>query len=213
MTETERVNNARGDESALYRILVEISGQLMPGLLAKLRLAWYPAQEREEITHEAVIRLMERMARRGDEYRIKYIRTVLRRELQHQVYDPERKRWGKFVGMAGLDFPDDRGGAWLDDDREAFADLLGEPDGQRIILEIYFARTFKGLVLRLAGFKPKSWIYDNVLAIKSVYKNTRAMKCRERKRGRPSESPGISPLTRILTRPFRSTSPSIQGRP
>lgn len=205
MTETERVNEHRGNDAALYGELIGISRDILPGFLARRGLSWYPEADLEAIAHDATVRLMERMSRRGAAYRIKYIREVVRRELLHQVYDPERVRWGQLGDLLGFDRADDRQPATLEDDRYAFADLLDLPDGKRIILEIYFSRSFKALILRLATFKPKGWIYDHAGAISSVYKNTRAMKCRERKKGHPSGSRDISPLTRILTRPFRST--------
>lgn len=205
MTEIGRVNNARDNPDALYGILLHIAEGILPGFLAKRGLGWYPEDDRETIAHDATVRLMERILRRGASYKIKYIRTVVRQELVHQVYDPERVRWGQLGDLLEYDQPDDRIAPPADDERFAFSDLMDQPDGRRIILEIYFARTFKGLILRLATFKSRGWIYDHVAAISSVYKNTRAMKCRERKRGRPMESPGTSPLTRILTRPFRST--------
>jgi hypothetical protein len=182
-----------------------IAREVLGVFLAKHGLGWYPENDREAVAHDATARLMERIARRGDDYPIRFIRSVLRRELQRQIFDKERVEWGQLGDLAGFDCPDGREPMALADDRDAFADLLDLPDGRRIILEIYFARTFKGLVLRLATFKPQAWIYDHAGDISSVYKNTRAMKCRERKKGRLSGSPGISPLTRVLTRPFRTT--------
>ena len=205
MTETDRVNELRGDPSALYGILVEISRDILPGFLSAHGLGWFSAEAQGVIVHDATARLMERIGRRGDGYRIRYIRQVLVRELARQALDKKRARWDQLEDIQGFDRPDEREPQALADDRYDFADLLDEPDGKRIILEIYFARTYKGLVLRLATFKPKGWIYDHAGAISSVYKNTRAMKCRERKKGCLSGSPGISKLTRILTRPFWPT--------
>lgn len=172
MTETERVNELRGNDSALYAELMRISKEIIPAYLGKkgLRL---PLQSREELAHDSVARLMERINRRGAEYKISFIRPVLRKEYTHQLHDPKRVRYEKSAAEITGDVEERRESKVLDDDGEYFRELLFEPDGQSIICIIYFSKSFKTAVLSLAEKMGRKWVYDNAKAIRSVWKNTR----------------------------------------
>jgi hypothetical protein len=208
--ETARINELRGDPGQLYVLLYSIAHNMLPQFLYKRGLKFSP-EVRTEFEHESVLRLMERIQRRGDEYKIGHIRSVLWKEIKHQIDDKPRKKWEKSVITINdqVQTPENRP---VNSDRHALAELLDDEDGRRVVLEIYFARTFSGLIRKLDTFKPRRWIYDNILAVESVYKNTRAMKCQERKRGHPTESRSISPLTRLLMRSYGPMSRIIQGR-
>jgi hypothetical protein len=209
--ETARINELRGDPGQLYDELCSITREMLPHFL-EARALEFREDAQKELVHDAAVRLVERICRKGELYHFQHIRAVLYREIEHQVYDKAKVRWERSVVLIDPALPcTDRPAH--PDDRHALAELLDDEDGRRVVLEIYFARTFSGLIRKLDTFKPRRWIYDNILAVESVYKNTRAMKCQERKRGHPTESRNISPLTRLLMRSFGSTSRIIQGRP
>lgn len=208
--ETARVNELRSYPEQLYDELSSIARAMLPHFL-EARSLGLSDDAQKEIVHDVSTRLIERISRKGDEYYFQHIRAVLYREIEHQVYDKAKVKWERSVVFIDPALPcADR--AAPQDDRHALAELLDDEDGRRVVLEIYFSRTFSGLVRKLDTFKPRRWIYDNIQAIESVYKNTRAMKCQERKRGRQNEYPSTSPLTRLLMRSYGPTLPSIRGR-
>lgn len=196
VTETGRINELRGDPSALYEALRSCALALVPAVV-KCRL---PQNRMEEIAHDATARIMERMER-NPSYRIKSVRQVLGYEIRGQVYDRKLVAWESRASPLQDAAISEKSLA----EPGLLSDLLVQPDGQRIVLEIYYAKSFRSLCLRLESVNGMRWLCDNVQAVKSVYDNTRGLKCRERRRGRPSESQDIAPLIRLLMRRSIST--------
>jgi hypothetical protein len=194
--ETVLINELRNDPSQLYDALSSIAKSVLSGYTADKKIHLSSAS-RQEITHDAIARLMERISRKNN-YRLTHVRAMVYAEVRHQIYEKKRVKWESTI-VPLPDYLQTKPAEIRRNDRYAFAELLDDEDGRRVVLEIYFSRTFPALCRKLDAFKSRRWIYDNIGAIEAVYKYTRGMKCPERKRERQSGYPSISPLTRILT--------------
>lgn len=198
MTETERVNSLRGDSTALYAELIQISKAMLPAYLGR-KGVWLSSQAREEISHDAVSRLTERIRLRGDNYIVGNIRAVLRNEFRRQIYDDKKVAYEQAAVEITGDIEEVRALKEIEDESEYFKELLAEPDGGSIICVIYFAQSFKTVALSIAEIKGKKWVYDHVQAIKSVYDNFRGVKWNG-KDGDRAKLPSGRKLRQQLTR-------------
>jgi hypothetical protein len=140
----------------------------------------FPRERREEIAHEATSRLIERYLK-NPAYHVRSFSGILRTEVLHVVtggvkngrpcVEIERTMASIDEGVI-TDTRQSKG-----DERTYFDDLRTEhPEGDRIILDLYRATTFRAAVLRLSEYVDRRWLYDRSAKLRTVYKMTRRVK-------------------------------------
>ena len=132
---------------------------------------------REDIAHEATARLIERYLRKPD-YRVRSFSSTLRTEILHVVTNGGHSNRPSAQIERTMTCVDDSMVADQreqgDDNRYFVDDIRSEhPQGERILLDLFRATTFRGAVLQLATYVDRRWLYDRSYKLRTVYRMTR----------------------------------------
>lgn len=156
--------------------LVPIAESLIKKLLAKTG-SFYDAnklQDMAEVATGRLIELMERNRKNDVPYYVERFSTRLFFDCKKVMFE-KQYRWLS-DGAVSIDdlhilpmaVPEE-----LYTPEELFDKVLEDSRGKRVIVSLFIAPTYKEAILNIEKFKSRSWIYNNAVALKSIYDHTR----------------------------------------
>jgi hypothetical protein len=168
-----------GDTEALgglYTEIRKIAKAWVFVIANKKRIPFYDGQA-DYVAHESATRIISLYLRKPG-YRVYSFYERVRLEVYYHLFDGgHRDRAGEIRKAATVSLGDMDPEAECDE-RECKPDALqaieeSSPYGTRIIVDLGTAKNYRGAILRIAGYMPKRWIYDNADSLHTVYRMTR----------------------------------------
>jgi hypothetical protein len=140
----------------------------------------FDRSRREDIAHEATSRLIERYLKKPG-YHVRSFASMLRTEIRHVVTNGGHNNRPSAEIERTMGCIDD---SIIADEREQqedrryfVEDIRSEHlEGERILLDLFRATTFRAAVLQLSTYVDKRWLYDRSVKLRTVYRMTRRRK-------------------------------------
>jgi hypothetical protein len=133
-----------------------------------------------QIAQDGAVNLMEYYLKKRD-----YVVRFFNKRMQHIIREILYSKYGRHANdnrweQHNIQLDDEHNEIACKEEEEkldltyALEDILSEhPDGKRIVIDIYRARTYKSAILTINKYVSKRWIYDRAEKLYRVYKYTR----------------------------------------
>lgn len=170
------VTQAPEDLYTLESSLIPFAQSLIKKELARTG-AYYSPEKLEEVAEVATGRLISLMERkRKDGYYVRYFPARLRLDCIKVMYDGSYKHLSEgtitlddyhisSIYQAPVEFPETP--------EDLFDFVLNSAHGKQVILILFNALSYPKAILKIDKLVSRDWIYNNAVALKSIYDHTR----------------------------------------